>query len=389
MIVAARAAAKEEPVSMTLPVKPRLDQRQTDDTPRKSGRDLYFFSGATDLLLLGGTSVILYLLLTGFQVTERTAWSMQLALFLSYVCNYPHYAASYQRLYSSWSEAKKYPDVAFVWPAIFLALACASLMLPGVIAPWYCKLILIVNGYHYSGQTYGIALIFARKAGIVFNRLQKLALAGPIYISWLYPTSAANTIASPREEFYGVDIPSLCMPVEIVDYLYRGFSIAVLVYAALTLWCSFKKKQHLPFVFHLVVATQLIWFSIGSGNDYFNEFVPFFHCMQYLVIVTYFYFRSLTAKTAQSQDATDVSALGADTPLKFLASGQFTQYYCQLILIGVALFWLIPHVLALTHVCDILLAQAVVITFINLHHFFIDGAVWKLKRPDVGQPLTS
>lgn len=364
-------------VSMTLPVKPNLELPPRPQTQAKQG--LYFFGPTIDMLLLGGGSIVLFFLLASLNVSEPISWTFQFALVLSYLVNYPHYSASYARLYSSWSEARKYPWVAFVWPAVLGVLAIVAIALPQSVAPWYCKGLMVMNGYHYSGQTYGVSLIFARKSGLVFNNVHKLALALPIYLSWLYPTYEANLITAPRSFFYGVEIPVLEVPAQCLSWFSGAFWLSAIMYVGLTAWCSFYKRKTLPLIFHMVVATQLVWFVIGGSNVCFNEFVPFFHCLQYLLITTYFYFRGankdLSPRPEQAQN--------------FFASAEFGHYYSRLVLVGVVMFALVPNTLAHLHICDILLAQAVVITFINLHHFLIDGSVWKLKRPDVGQPLVT
>ena len=59
-------------------------------------------------------------------------------------------------------------------------LAGIALAVGGDGVPLYFKLYLLISGYHYSGQTYGIALIFAGKAKLGLNRTDKWLLMAPI-----------------------------------------------------------------------------------------------------------------------------------------------------------------------------------------------------------------
>jgi len=54
---------------------------------------------------------------------------------------------------------------------------------------------------------------------------------------------------------------------------------------------------------------------------------------------------------------------------------------------GFALFWGLPHVATWTFGYDINLTTAVCFSAIQIHHFFVDGVIWKLKNPRVLSPL--
>ena len=52
--------------------------------------------------------------------------------------------------------------------------------------------------------------------------------------------------------------------------------------------------------------------------------------------------------------------------------------------LGDAVFALYPDV-APIHVAQI--AEPIVITAVQIHHFFVDGVIWKLRNPSVGSPM--
>ena len=54
---------------------------------------------------------------------------------------------------------------------------------------------------------------------------------------------------------------------------------------------------------------------------------------------------------------------------------------------GFALFWGLPHAATWIGGYDLNLTTAVFFSAIQIHHFFVDGVIWKLKNPRVLSPL--
>jgi hypothetical protein len=52
---------------------------------------------------------------------------------------------------------------------------------------------------------------------------------------------------------------------------------------------------------------------------------------------------------------------------------------------GATLFWVLPHIGA--HFGrSYAFSTAVILAVVQLHHFFVDGVIWKLKNPRVQSP---
>jgi hypothetical protein len=58
-----------------------------------------------------------------------------------------------------------------------------------------------------------------------------------------------------------------------------------------------------------------------------------------------------------------------------------------ILLLGMGMFWLFPRVLELTMGVPLYLALGVSAAAVQIHHFFVDGVIWKLKRKTVSHPL--
>jgi tetratricopeptide (TPR) repeat protein len=126
-----------------------------------------------------------------------------------------------------------------------------------------------------------------------------------------------------------------------------------------------------------LTVTQLLWFvvpallvrfgSLALPASYFSAgALAFMHCAQYLWITTYF-------------AAREAGRTGRDY--------SFARHYFVLVVGGIALFipgpWLASRILGHDFVESFLIFTALV----NLHHFILDGAIWKLRDGHIARLL--
>jgi hypothetical protein len=78
---------------------------------------------------------------------------------------------------------------------------------------------------------------------------------------------------------------------------------------------------------------------------------------------------------------------GAMTPRQYLTSHQFTRYYGFQVLVGSLLFLGLPFFLSAIGLGPLTLMLGIVAFLVNLHHFILDGAIWKLRKPEVATTL--
>ncbi len=329
-------------------------------------------------MILGGISLLVFVIC---QIADSVSPFMrtntagaQLILFLSFIVNQPHYSATYYRVYRGWDEVKRYSIVSIWLPLVLLILAAGCFAAPQAMAPWFCKAYFLSVSYHYAGQTYGIALIFLRKIGISITRFIKISVGLPVYSSallWLI----GDEVISRRRYYSGVELALVGFPSW--TYLFAMFILVfgIMLYIAMTITLA-SRGQKVPLIVHIVVVAQLTWFTMAPRLEFFGLLVPFFHCLQYLLITTYFYLQEISKRNPiKAQD--------------FFASKYFIKYYALLFLLGVILFHGVPNLLAYAGIASILLSTAIVHSFINLHHFLIDGEIWKLRKPEVAELLVT
>ena len=171
------------------------------------------------------------------------------------------------------------------------------------------------------------------------------------------------------QKLSGIPYSSLEIPPWIPQVVEGGMWISFIIFVALILIRIQKKVVLPPAIFFVPSLAQFIWFIPGPKYMAFDSLVPFFHSLQYLPVVWF-----LTLKEKQE---------GAETisiPKESIA------WFRRNFIGGAFLFWGIPHGLAAFHY-PIDAAKAIIFATINIHHFFIDGIIWKLRKSSVMHPL--
>src|SRR5690606_25215675 len=134
-------------------------------------------------------------------------------------------------------------------------------------------------------------------------------------------------------------------------------------------WSRENKKVVPPIVF-LPAITHGVWFIGGEQNLAYNALVPFFHSAQYLFI----------AWAMQLKDVTEnakANKLGVKTDKAFAFKKTFIWMSINCV-IGALMFEAFPIIFPSAG-ADPMISIGIVIVGIQVHHFFVDGVIWKLK----------
>jgi hypothetical protein len=358
----------------------------------------YFVNPWIDFLLVGGGSILIYVALAvlpylplppappdGSWLTQPFTWLRDLhtgersgtvtalALTLTWVCNWPHFSASTYRLYHAGANVRQYPMTALVVPWVVLAGVVASFASPTAVAPYFVKLFRIWSPYHFSGQTLGVTLIYARRQGFKVGPWERLALSGFIFGTFLAGTARAESGTQPSK-FWGIPdlplgLPEWAAQLALVWMWLAGFAFLALA----ARWC-FRSGRPFPPIVLLPAVTQYVWFVQGSTLLSFAEFVPFFHSLQYLLV----------AWSVQLREKMDHEGI---QPSSRYVLGESLRWGALNLAGGAALFYFIPWGISAWGGYPFEFATGVFITGVQIHHFFVDGVIWKLKNKNVASPL--
>jgi hypothetical protein len=330
-----------------------------------------------DLSTVGGLSLITYVFFTLFNINTNNEVFLRLLSIGSNLINHPHYMATYFRAYASWDNIKEYFFSTILAPLILAIGAIACFVFPTEWAPIFFKAYLVSSGYHYSGQTYGISLIYSNKNSIQLNKFHKLVIAFFIYSSYFYNLAHLETRSASINILLGITPHPLGLPNQFVFISTCIIWCAFILYLALNYHLYKTQKSALPTIVHIVVFSQILWFVIGAYNNAFVKFVPFFHSLQYLLITVYANFRTQFNGAYYS-----LKQLG-----QFFWSMTFLKYYRLLVILGMVFFVGIPYIIHKLSGVNFLFTSVVISSFMNLHHFIVDGDIWKLRQPKVQKEI--
>jgi hypothetical protein len=334
------------------------------------GRPLFFVSGLIDTAMIGGLSICVFLAIFFLTSGSKTPAVVDAVAVASVFVNYPHFSATLYRLYQSPANVRQFPTTAIGVPLLIAAAVCASLWQPDLVAPYLVGLFLIWSPFHYSGQTIGITMLYARRGGLQSGRWWRPALSIFVYATFIVGfTHATGTEPVLR---YGVAIPRIHFPV-----WFDVAAIAVMVVSAATFLIATilgsAAHRSARLLVPLPALAQFVWFLPGARTAMFQEFVPFFHCLQYLYIAW-----AMQVGTRMSEP------VPGGKPRKLF--DESLRWAGRNYVGGLFLFVGMPW-LGFWLDLPIVTSAGVVLAAINIHHFFVDGVIWKLRDATATSPL--
>lgn len=335
----------------------------------------WLWNAKTDLLLIGGGAYFIFAVFAipaAFIFAGLGAALVAIFLKAGLLVNQPHYAATF---HLAIREREKQPRI-FKW-----LVASLVVMVPITIAcvHWLnftlspvTRIYLTWSAWHYSAQHFGIAAMYSARnkrplipaekfplqvafVGIAFFMMLSLNLINPASAGAFGATGAAALQKAERQTW---------------AYPLGLFIVVVSMSAALLSHVRVKKRtgHGLEPVAWMLLITNFFWFVVpnvlvGENNLWgrpeialwFPYALPFFHCVQYL---------GVTCHRTRS--------LGEVRPVFLLV---------LLMLMGILIFegyaWGVTAIGGI----DGDRAFALVMALVNIHHFWLDGMMW--KRPKV------
>src|SRR5271163_1997118 len=318
-----------------------------------------------DLIVGCGAWSAPLLLISYFSIASSArAWAVAfyvLALFF----NYPHYMATIYRAYHHEEDFHKYRVFTVYTTAVILLTLLLSHFWLGML-PWIFTLYLTWSPWHYSGQNYGLFMMFARRAGANPGHVERHALYGAFVASYLVLFLGFHTGASADPLFISLGIPAIVSRWEQILLAVAFAALAAFGLSRLARETGWRKL--LPSL--TLFSSQFLWFVLPAGislikglgipqSRYSSGVLAVMHSAQYLWITSYYARREA----------------GGESKRPWQAWG----YFAVLIAGGIALFvpgpWLASRVFHHDFTSSFLIFTALV----NIHHFLLDGAIWKLR----------
>lgn len=327
--------------------------------------DRYFVNALVDGFFLGFASLIAFLwfryAVPGYSPLQVNEHAITLSIVLGWFGSWPHFSATAWRLYESRELRRRHPLTAWLAPLLALFTVAACFVWPVSIAPYVLKLFALWSPWHFSLQTFGLTLIYARRAGFAVPAAAKRCLLVFFIASFLVQYSEAEASLS-TAYMLSIAYPQFRLP-HVTPLICQGVMWAALAASVFFLYPSARAARRFPWIVALAVATQYLWFVHGARDLSFQLLLPLFHGLQYLLV-------------AWALELGQRTAGGASTVRKALVSG---RWFTLNLLIGATLFYAIPRALGAAGF-DHTFSTLMLLAGVSLHHYFVDGVLWKLRR---------
>jgi tetratricopeptide (TPR) repeat protein len=302
----------------------------------------------------------------------------------------PHYGATLLRVYEQRTDRRTYARVA-VWATIAIALLFVVGVREPFVAMWMFTIYSTWSPWHYTGQNYGLCLMMLGRRGVEMpptaKRLLHLSFVSSFLITFMVlhgSTQASGYVpnptdyGSPRVAFVSLGIPNefARWVLALATFVHAGTLLGALgMLSRRTGWSALGPAS-------AIVVTQIMWFSLpfslrfwgietgidpldGGLTSDFVVWTAVGHAVQYLWVTSYF------AKAQTSFTS-------------------FPRYFAKVLCAGTAI-WALPGVLfAGQHLGRIGSTDGLLLLIaagVNLHHFILDGAIWKLRSRRVANVL--
>ncbi len=347
----------------------------------------------SDILLGTGMLYLPFFALSMFAGPSLTVAYFAAVPFLILLFAYSHLGATLLRVYARPEDRRAY-RLFGVWLTIPLAATFLVGLWVPIVGSVMLTFYLTVVPWHFTGQNYGISLVFLRRRGIEITPRLKRYLWLTFFLSYLLWIAALHAaqpgmsdysplrLQGTQYAFLPLGIPAAALPylaaILALSYLYA------LLEVVLQLRGSAPLRQLLPT--GLVVLSQALWFSAPVIGRLFFEpstlgplaelwapwsaastflVVSLMHSLQYLWITDYYV----------RKESPGTSTRG------FLGKS---------LLAGMAIFG-IPFLLLRPEVAGGPSYEAGLFLMLggvlNVHHVMMDGVIWKLRNTKIASIL--
>ncbi|MGZ3694664.1 MAG: hypothetical protein ACXWQO_10815, partial [Bdellovibrionota bacterium] len=261
---------------------------------------------------------------------------------------------------------------AYLVPFLITLGAAACFAWPKEFGPAWTKIYVLWSVYHYSGQNYGLTLAYAKRSGIDVSKSWRFCLAGFLYMCFVAQYADVEAMGGSIGVF-AMSFPLLSIPhwvATVARVIAHLFGAATIYYAVL--W-SRKNGRGIPWIVGIPVLAQYSWTSLGAQTFSFQMLVPFFHGVQYLFVAW--------AMEIHRSAGDKRPALSWGFMLR-----NSVRWVVIVVAGGATLFNGLPWVLARSGY-ELSFAIGVIFVSVQIHHFFVDGVIWKLRGEKGNSPL--
>lgn len=345
----------------------------SDSAPGSVGQTRAVFSPHIDLLTSGALSIITIaaVLVVGPQFFIDANFAQLIVL--STLINGAHFAASYRMLYYSKQQALRYPQASIAIPGLLVAYAIWALYAASSGEPeggfWIQALLVAVAYYlalHYTGQAWGMMSSYAFVDGVRFTAAERMAFRVGLKFLMFWQIIWATHLVLDLPDYLVAALPTLTK----ISHALAGVALVMGLWASFSI--SSRTKGFPPPKVLAPYFALFFWYALLYKVPGSLVLVQFFHAIQYLIFPV----------RVELNRTTILSNLRR--PLN--ANRHLLEYLLSLVIVAATIFLLMPYIIN-SWGTGYSPYVTVLVALINIHHFYIDGAIWKIGTPTVKEEL--
>ena len=329
-------------------------------------------SPLVDALCVGGLSLLLLLPLLLSGRADLVIVGVGMQAWIAALVNMPHFMASYRLVYRNRETIN-----AHRWAAIYVPLILIAYI---AFAVWqsretdlYVSILMTVQGgylaWHYTGQAWGMMATYTYLDGRSFQPLERRLVRGGLYlllawhVAWFFRWGFGETRFGPLLE-------SLYFILSVLSAVALGAGLAGLA------MMKARTGRFPPARALIAWGAIFVWYAAMARDPRAIFWVQIAHALQYLM----FPVRVEINRTRRSGSG----------PSRLVT--HMAVYLIVLLAVSVAMAVWIPA-RAMDVVADWLgrrpgeVTALSLLAFLNVHHYFTDGVMWKLRNPAVREDL--
>jgi hypothetical protein len=331
-------------------------------------------SPVVDVASVGGLSLVVCLAFILFGTAGYHRAGPLLPYLLTATITWPHFASSYRLLYASRESIITYRKASIYFPLALAAYAAFALVRSPTTAVHIQILNLAAGVYlarHYTGQAWGMMATFSFIDGKPFSdgERQTIRWSLNLIMIWHMVWATALTI--------GGVAPSLQPLARLADAHVDPLAGVSFLVGLGGLGAMARRLRALP-PLRVVIPwlTLYAWYTLLRKDPSSIVIVQISHALQYLI------FPLRIERTRVG-----------DTPPGPVSARYAATWLIVLVLISVAAFAGLPRLFQVCYsdsggVDDLAAAfTSVFVSFVNVHHYFIDSCLYKLRNPAVRRDL--
>ena len=306
----------------------------------------------------------------------------QLAFSLAFVVNHPHFLSSYMLMYGDFKksifEKRRYFFSAVIAPLVLIAVLGAALFQQNsTLIGHVVSAMFVLVGWHYVKQVFGFVIVSAAQRKNYYKTWERRLLYTNLISVWAM-SALASHVGTNSFDFYGIRHQSLGLPMWTLHLTYWVVGISFLATLAMHV-NKYIRDGSLPAPVGVAAYFALyVWYVPMISHPAFGYLIPFFHSLQYLTFVWLLKKNQILFQINTFKDAAWRSAL-----VKKVGGFAVGSLF-----LGALFFEWLPKSIEATRLipAGTMGTSPILVSFllfINIHHYFIDNAIWRSDNPTV------